>query len=233
MFNLSFSSHRRMPACEVTSRNEMAEKNRTSHRRLPVRVAALLLAGVLITMLAACSNDSNPSDVTQPSHQGATEPSSEKTVPSESIDAPSATDFGSSSTSDRTPQSIIESIYQVVQPAFQVETQLVDLSDNDAVKYYTGLETGEDVAEVAVSEPLMSAQAYSLVVVRVKEGVDARAIADRMKQGVDPIKWVCVSADVVEVSSNDRDVVLFMADSALIENFTVEQVIQAFDALYQ
>lgn len=215
------------------SRYEMTEGSRSPHRYLQTRIVAILLLTILLTILVACSNGSTPSNVTQPSQQPATESSSENTVPSESTGVPSATDSGSSSADERTPQSIIQSIYQTVQPAFQVETYSVDLSDKDAVKYYTGLESGEDLEDVAVSEPLMSAQAYSLVVVRVKEGVDARAIADRMKQGVDPIKWVCVSADVVEVSSNDRDVMLFMADSALLENFTVEQVIQAFDALYQ
>ena len=50
-------------------------------------------------------------------------------------------------------------------------TQAIDPTDNDSIAYMTGLDNGNDVQFCVVSEPMMSSQAYSLVIVKVKEDV--------------------------------------------------------------
>lgn len=66
-----------------------------------------------------------------------------------------------------------------------LESQLLDLTNNDTVKYITGLDNGTDFEYVVVSEPLMSSQAYSLVIAKVQSGIDADKVAKEMSEKVD------------------------------------------------
>ena len=52
-------------------------------------------------------------------------------------------------------------------------SQAVDVTDAESVAYMTGLENGNDLEYLVVSEPMMSSQAYSLVIAKVKDGADA------------------------------------------------------------
>ena len=82
-------------------------------------------------------------------------------------------------------------------------TQELDMKDAENVKYCTGLKNIDDVEYVVASEG-MSAQAYSLMLVKVKDGVDANSIAKSMNENVDLRKWICVSAEkVYSVASGD------------------------------
>ena len=50
----------------------------------------------------------------------------------------------------------------------KLNTQIVDVSDANVVKSVTGLENGDKLKYLVVSEPMMSSQAYSLVLAQVK-----------------------------------------------------------------
>ena len=53
---------------------------------------------------------------------------------------------------------------------------------------------------------MMSSQAYSLVLVKVKDGVDANNIAKTMSEKIDTRKWICVSAEkLYATSSNEKN----------------------------
>ena len=90
-------------------------------------------------------------------------------------------------------------------------TQIVDISNVDVLKSYTGLESNENIDSVVVSEPMMSSQAYSFVLVKVKDGQDANAIAKEMSEKVDTRKWVCVEAEKLYATSSGNLAVLVMA----------------------
>lgn len=109
---------------------------------------------------------------------------------------------------------IVDSIYKGYEdqlPALQ--TQVIDISDTDMVKYVTGLDNADDLEFVVASEPLMSSQAYSLVLVKVKDAAKAEDIASEMNSKIDNRKWVCVTADVV-FSTFSKDIVcLVMSNS--------------------
>ena len=90
-------------------------------------------------------------------------------------------------------------------------TQTVDISNADILKSYTGLTSNENIDGVVVSEPMMSSQAYSFVLVKVKDGADADAIAKEMSENVDTRKWVCVEAEKLYATSVDNLAVLVMA----------------------
>lgn len=93
----------------------------------------------------------------------------------------------------------------------KLNTQIVDVSDANVVKSVTGLENGDKLKYLVVSEPMMSSQAYSLVLVKVKDGVDANNIAKTMSEKIDTRKWICVSAEKLYATSSNDIVCLVMA----------------------
>lgn len=91
------------------------------------------------------------------------------------------------------------------------------------VKYYLGKD-GIEFEEAIASEPLINVHAYSLCLVRVKEGADVEKIKSDIKENADPNKWICVGVDPSNVIvDNVGDVIiLIMSDedgSALHDAF--------------
>lgn len=116
-----------------------------------------------------------------------------------------------SSTDDM--QNMINTIYEGVEAELPptLNTQVVDISNVDILKSYTGLSSNENIDAVVVSEPMIGSQAYSLVLVKVKDGQDANAIAKEMSENIDTRKWICVEAEKLYATSQDNLAVLIMA----------------------
>lgn len=93
-----------------------------------------------------------------------------------------------------------------------LQTQTIDVSDETMVKSFTGLDNGNDLEYLVVSEPMMTSRAYSFVIAKVKNGADANKIAEEMKDKVDSRKWICVSAEKIYTTSSDNIVCLVMSD---------------------
>lgn len=122
---------------------------------------------------------------------------------------------------------LLDKMYAIKEPDFDVETDTVDFDDEYAVSSYIGL-TMDDVKKLdaaIVSEPMMGSQAYSLVLVRLKDKADAADIAQKMADGINPRKWVCVEADELTVVSKDNIIMLFMADHEL---YSMDDAVAAF-----
>lgn len=92
-------------------------------------------------------------------------------------------------------------------------TQELDMTDVETVKYFTGLENIENIEYVVASEPMMTSQAYSLMLVKVKDGVDANVIAKEMNENVDVRKWICVTAERVYSAASGDVVCLVMSNA--------------------
>ena len=107
-----------------------------------------------------------------------------------------------------------------------VMTQELDMTDVETVKYFTGLENVDDVEYVVASEPMMSSQAYSLMLVKVKDGVDADAVAKTMNENVDERKWICVTAEKIYSVASGDVVCLVMSNED-----TAKTVYESFKAL--
>ena len=116
-----------------------------------------------------------------------------------------------SSTDDM--QNMINTIYEGVEAELPptLNTQVVDISNVDILKSYTGLSSNENIDAVVVSEPMIGSQAYSLVLVKVKDGQDANDIAKEMSENIDTRKWICVEAEKLYATSQDNLAVLIMA----------------------
>ena len=107
----------------------------------------------------------------------------------------------------------------------------VDLADTSedgkwALSYFTGLQSADSITDVAVYEPMMGSQAFSLVMVRVAEGADAKAVAQEMTDNIDTRKWICVGADEKIVAGYGDAVMLIMLDSQL--GLSAQSYVDAF-----
>lgn len=94
-------------------------------------------------------------------------------------------------------------------------SQVIDVTDSETVKYMTGLENGDDLEYLVVSEPMMSSQAYSLVIAKVKKGALADSIAKMMNDNIDTRKWICVEAEKVYATSSGDIAFLVMSSEEM------------------
>lgn len=78
--------------------------------------------------------------------------------------------------------------------------------------YYFG--TDIEFEEAIASEPMMSTSAYSLCLLRAKDGADIEQIKKDIKENADPMKWICVGVDPknVFVENIDDVIMLVMSD---------------------
>ena len=107
----------------------------------------------------------------------------------------------------------------------------IDLTDTSedgkwAVFSFTGLQDATSITDVAVYESMMGSQAFSLVMVRTAEGTDPKAVAQEMKDNIDPRKWICVGADEIMAAGYNDTVMFIMVDSQL--GLSAQSYVDAF-----
>ena len=105
----------------------------------------------------------------------------------------------------------------------------VDLSDPNAVWYFTGLSSADKITDVAVYESMMGSQAFSLILARVADAGDAEAVAKEMTDNIDTRKWICVGADEKIVAGYSDTVMLIMLDSQL--GLSAQSYVDAFKSV--
>ena len=196
----------------------------------------LLFATALLTslLLSACGNQKADSD--DLANQPATRPEEgAELVPEFCVDE-EETGETAEPQPDAELSGMVDAIYQL-QPveAMGIETVAVDLTDESWYGYLAGL-TADNVGKVdaaVVSEPMTGSQAYSLVLLRLKDKADAREIADSMEENISMRKWVCVEADKARVVSFDDKLLYVMADSELVDvDLLADAAAKAFDATF-
>ena len=122
-------------------------------------------------------------------------------------------------------------VMEIAPVEFMGGTIPVDLTDTSedgkwAVNYFTGLNDASKITDVAVYESMMGSQAFSLVMVRTAEGADPKAVAEEMKSGIDPRKWICVGADEIMAAGYGDTVMFIMLDSQL--GLSAQSYVDAF-----
>lgn len=115
---------------------------------------------------------------------------------------------------------MVDSIYSTYPvELMMMQTTAIDLNDETWLTYNTGL-SAEQAALVDAgvkSESMTGSQAYTLVLLRVKNADDAQTVADTMLENMDPARWVCVMADKMRVATFDDKVLFVMTDSELTD----------------
>lgn len=125
---------------------------------------------------------------------------------------------------------VVEDIYSKIDmnEMPMLDTQVMDLSDPDMVKMYTGLSDASNVEFAVLSQPMMGSQAYSLLLVKVKEGGNVETIKKEMVDNIDVRRWICVAAEKVYATNHCDLICLVMADETRATN-----VYNAFKELVQ
>ncbi|WP_300364794.1 hypothetical protein [uncultured Subdoligranulum sp.] len=122
------------------------------------------------------------------------------------------------------PDSELSGMVDTIYEAYPVElmmmtTSAVNLGDESWCTYNTGL-TAEQAALVdagVLSESMTGSQAYSLVLLRVKDEADAQTIADAVLNNIQMNKWVCTMADKARVATFGDKVLFVMSNSELAD----------------
>ena len=94
----------------------------------------------------------------------------------------------------------------------QLEIEEIDASDEELVAVYTGLQSNKDVEKLIVSEPLMTSQAYSAVVIKTKSNANIENMKQEILENINMRKWICVSAEKLYVTNSDNIIFLVMSD---------------------
>ena len=134
-------------------------------------------------------------------------------------------------TVEGTMEELLNKVVEIQPVEFMGGTMPIDLTDTSEdglwnIKYNTGLDSAEGLTDAAVFGPMMGSMAFSMVMVRTAEGADVKAVAEGMKTGIDPRKWICVEADDLQVVSYGDVVMLIMVDST--SGLTSQSFVDAF-----
>ena len=130
-----------------------------------------------------------------------------------------------------TMEELTNKIVEIQPVEFMGMAMTLDLTDTSEDGLYflssnTGLPNADEITDAAFFGPMMGSIAYTMSMVRVKEGADVAAVAESMKNGIDPRKWVCVMADDLQVVSYGDVVMLIMLDSQ--NGMTSQSFVDAF-----
>ena len=99
----------------------------------------------------------------------------------------------------------------------ELETMKVDIKNIDEVTSYTGLKTNDGIESIVVSEPLITSQAYSVAIVKVKDNADVEKIKQEMLDNIDMRRWICVSAEQLYITNSGNLIFSVMADKDIAE----------------
>ena len=94
----------------------------------------------------------------------------------------------------------------------ELETMKINVKNIDEVTSYTGLTSNDDIESIVVSVPLMTAQAYSVAVVKVKDTANVEKIKQEMLDNIDMRRWICVSAEQLYITNSGNVIFSVMAD---------------------
>ena len=94
----------------------------------------------------------------------------------------------------------------------ELETMKIDVKNIDEVTSYTGLTSNDNIESIVVSVPMMTAQAYSVAVVKVKDNADVEKIKQEMLDNIDMRRWICVSAEQLYITNSGKVIFSVMAD---------------------
>ena len=94
----------------------------------------------------------------------------------------------------------------------ELETMKVDIKNINEVTSYTGLKTNDGIESITVSVPLITSQAYSVAIVKVKDNADVEKIKQEMLDNIDMRRWICVSAEQLYITNSGNVIFSVMAD---------------------
>ncbi len=190
------------------------------------KIVAMLMALAMMFSFAACGSKTTAPTTVPTEAPAATDAPTEAPAATE---APANTETVDVATA--TMEALLNKIVEIQPVEFMGGTMPIDLTDTSEdglwnIKYNTGLDNADNITDAAAFGPMMGSMAFSMVAVRTAEGADVKTVAEGMKNGIDPRKWICVEADDLQVASYGDVVMLIMVDSA--NGLTSQAFVDAF-----
>lgn len=174
-------------------------------------ICLLLLSATLLSSLTSCANNGdNSGDGTQ-NAEGTSEPAAKVVEPLAHS---------------------LQEIGDLVSQPVPDELPLVTAEAEDAERfaYYFNTERAEEIKEVLIVEPNNGSVPFMIGLLRVKEGTTQaklEELAENLEKSVNPGRWVCVTASVVEAVTNG-DVILLLLEN---DGPRAQEIIDAFKAI--
>lgn len=114
-----------------------------------------------------------------------------------------------SSTKNESLETLMEKVYANVgddEKPMMIEN--IKITDEN-IEYYLGT-TDLEFESALASESGISSSAHSVVLLRTKKNANIEEMKTKIKNSVDPRKWICVEAEKVIVDSKDDLIILIM-----------------------
>ena len=110
-----------------------------------------------------------------------------------------------------------------------MKDRLISLElDDDNIANFIGT-SDIDYKEAIASEHMTGSVAYSVVLIRAKENADIEAIKTKIKENINPRKWICVGVEKEEVIVKSKGDLIIAIVIASEENRSVIE--KGFDNL--
>lgn len=174
------------------------------------KLLLIILSLIILLNVTACRADEikNPEDSDENTQSEVTD---ENTQAVDTTESPSDSEDGL--------EGILDKIYETAAVSAEFKDYIATGLQTTPItaencEYQLG-KAGIEFESAIASEPMMSASAYSLCLVRVKEGADIEAVKNEIRENVDPQKWICVGVDPNNIIvDNVGDVlILIMSDN--------------------
>ena len=189
------------------------------------KIFAMMLALAMMFSMVACGGKTTE-PTTAPTEAPTEAPTAAPTEESTTEPAEVAVNVETA-----TMEEILNKVVEINPVEFMGGTMPIDLTDTSEdglwmLKDNTGLENADNITDAAVFGPMMGSIAFSMVMVRTAEDADVKAVAETMKNNIDPRKWICVEADDLQVVSYGDVIMLIMVDSQ--NGMTSQSFVDAF-----
>lgn len=94
----------------------------------------------------------------------------------------------------------------------------IDLTDVELAGSYIGVSSTDSIERAVFSEPMIGSIAYSMCLVKAKDGADVEALKNEILEGVNYRKWVCVAAEKVLVTNCGSTIMMIMATETIVDD---------------
>ena len=94
----------------------------------------------------------------------------------------------------------------------------IDLTDVEAAGSFIGVSSTDSIERAVFSEPMIGSIAYSMCLVKAKDGADVEALKNEILEGVNYRKWICVAAEKVLVTNCGNTIMMIMATETIVDD---------------
>ena len=140
--------------------------------------------------------------------------------------------FSLTGCSSKNVEGTLEEIMTKVYADLKDEEKPIGLANTEVteenIEYYLGTKDIEYESALA-SESMIGSIAHSTVLVRVKDNVDVEAVKTKIKENINPRKWICVGVEEEDVIIKNKGnlIILIMIE----DETTREKINQGFNNL--